>query len=212
MSAGAEGATGILGGTFNPPHRGHLALARTVLDLGLARTVLLIPAAIPPHKTVAGQADARTRLAMAKLLASEDDRIEVDDLELWREGPSYTVDTLRQLRRGNPGRPYRLIIGSDMAKTFATWREYHEVLGLAPPLVAERPDFVFGGAEDFAGLSTEDKRILVAGRFAMRPVDVSSTKVRALLGGGAGDDEVLRYITRPVLDFIRERGLYGPEG
>lgn len=200
--------TGILGGSFNPPHRGHLALARTVLDLGLADSVVLVPAAIPPHKALPSQADADTRLRMAMLLASEDDRIGVDDLELRRDGPSYTVDTLRMLRERNPDVAYRLIIGSDLAKTFASWREYHEVLRLAPPLVAERPDDIFGGAEDFAGLSTEDKGILVDGRFEMRPVDISSTKVRAFLSEGADDELLLHYITRPVLDFIRERGLY----
>lgn len=203
--------TGILGGSFNPPHRGHLALARTVLDLGLADSVVLIPAAIPPHKALPSQADADTRLRMAKLLAAEDDRISVNDLELRRDGPSYTVDTLRQLHALEPEVSYRLIIGSDLAKTFASWREYHEVLRLAPPLVAERPDDVFGGAEDFAGLPTEDRKFLVDGRFDMRPVDVSSTKVRKLLAEGADDGLLLRYITQPVLDFIHERGLYRPD-
>lgn len=200
--------TGILGGSFNPPHRGHLALARTVLDLGLVENVLLIPAAIPPHKATPSQADAKTRLAMARLLASEDDRILVDDIELRRDGPSYTIDTLRQLMKMHPDAEYRLIIGSDLAKTFNTWREYREVLRLAPPLVAERPDDVFTGPEDFASMPTEDRDRILSGRFAMRPVDVSSTKVRALLEKGAEDEELLPFLTRPVIDFIRERTLY----
>lgn len=200
--------TGILGGSFNPPHRGHLALARTVLDLGLARRVILIPASIPPHKATPTQADARTRLAMARLLASEDDRLEVDDLELRRDGPSYTTDTLSALMNSNPGERFRVIIGSDLAKTFHTWRDYKRILAIAPPLVAERPDDIFGKPEDFAGMPTEDIRVILSGRFPMRHVDVSSTKVRALLERGADDGELLRYLTRPVVDFIRERGLY----
>lgn len=199
---------GILGGSFNPPHRGHLALARTVLDLGLTDRVVLIPAAIPPHKATPKQADARTRLAMARLLASEDDRIAVDDLELRRVGPSYTIDTLRELMEANPDDRYRLIIGSDLAKTFHTWREYRKILVIAPPLVAERPDDAFGSPEDFAGMPTEDKRAILAGRFPMRPVDISSTKVRALLAEGAEEEALLPFLTRPVIDFIVERGLY----
>lgn len=200
--------TGILGGSFNPPHRGHLALARTVLDLGLVDSVLLIPAAIPPHKATPRQADARTRLAMARLLAGEDDRILVTDLELHREGPSYTVDTVRELMAADPDTRYRLIIGSDLAKTFNTWKDYRLLLDIAPPLVAERPDDAFTGPGDFAAMPVADRDRILAGRFAMMPVDVSSTKVRDLLARGAGDEELLAYLTRPVVDFIRRRGLY----
>lgn len=209
---------GLLGGSFNPPHRGHLALARTVLNLGLAERVCLVPAAIPPHKAAPSQADAPTRLAMTRLLAGEDDRILVDDLELHRQGKSYTIDTLRELYAAHPGNAYRLIIGSDLAKTFATWRDYGEILRLAPPLVAERPDSPFragdgdggrGGA-DYPGLPPEAVRILEAGRFDMPPEDVSSTLVRELLDGGADDARLLPYLTPSVLAFIREHGLYAP--
>ncbi len=204
---------GILGGSFNPPHRGHLALARTVLDAGLVDRALLIPAATPPHKILSGGADALSRLAMTRLLAEEDGRIDVDDIELGRGGLSYTVDTLRELVRAHPGTAYRLIIGSDLAKTFATWREYGAILRLAPPLVAERPDDPFrGDAEEYAGLSPEDARTLADGRFFMQPVDVSSTKVRRLLAEGAGDAALSPYLTAPVLAYVRERGLYTSVG
>lgn len=199
---------GIFGGSFNPPHRGHLALARTALDSDLVDRVCLIPAATPPHKRISGGVDAPSRLAMAVLLASEDGRLEVDDIELERSGPSYTVDTLRQLIRQHPDVSYRLIIGSDLAKTFGTWREYREILRLAPPLVAERPDDVFRGEGDFAGMPPMDAAILERGRFAMKPVDISSTKVRRLVAAGADDADLLHYVTRPVLEFIRGHGLY----
>ncbi len=201
---------GILGGSFNPPHVGHLALARTVLDLHLVDRVCLIPAAIPPHKATPRQADAPTRLAMAKLLAAEDSRLTVDDLELHRQGASYTIDTLRELLHKHPHHRYRLIIGSDLAKTFATWRDYREILRLAPPLVAERPDTPFHGDDDFANLNSEEAALIRAGRFDMRPVDVSSTKVRALLEAGAADNALLPYLTPRVLAFIREHRLYLP--
>ena len=199
---------GLFGGSFNPPHLGHLALARTVLDLNLADRVCLVPAATPPHKRISGGVDAESRLAMARLMASEDKRLNADDIELERAGPSYTIDTLRQLIAQHPDATYRLIIGSDLAKTFATWREYREILRLAPPLVAERPDDMFRGEGDFAGMPPEDAAVLKNGRFTMDPVDISSTKVRGLVAEGADDAVLLHYITAPVLAFIRERHLY----
>ncbi len=199
---------GILGGSFNPPHRGHLKLAQTVLDLGLTDQVCLIPAAQPPHKAAPSQADAATRLAMTRLLAEEDPRLCVDPIELERAGKSYTIDTLRRLMDDHPGTRYRLIIGSDLAKTFSTWRGYRDILRIAPPLVAERPDDPFHGDGDFAAMAVAEADILRAGRFAMPPVDVSSTLVRKLLAGGADDAALLPYLTPGVLAFIRERGLY----
>lgn len=201
---------GLLGGSFNPPHRGHLALARTVLDLGLVERVKLIPAAVPPHKKTPREADAETRLAMTRLLAEEDERLSVDDLELRRTGPSFSIDTVRQLEAAHPETCYRLIIGSDMAKAFATWREYRELLSLAPPLIAERPDSVFEGGpgDNYPGLTFEEIQVMQKGRFEMIPVDVSSTKIRNLLAEGAGDGEMLRYLTAGVLGYIRRKGLY----
>lgn len=203
---------GILGGSFNPPHVGHLALARAVLDLDLVDRVCLIPAGAPPHKDLPREADAATRLAMARLLAEEDSRLEADGLELERSGRSYSIDTVRALYSRHPHNRYRLIIGSDMAKTFASWREFRVLLRLAPPLTAERPDSVFsdgGGCSDFPGMTREECGAMRAGRFAMTPVEVSSTRVRALLAAGAEDGEMLRFLTASVLRFIREAGLYG---
>lgn len=205
----ASTIAGILGGSFNPPHVGHLALARAVLDQKLADEVCLIPAAVPPHKAVPKQAGPATRLTMARLLAQDDPRLCVDPLELERTGTSYTIYTVRELMAAHPGKQYRLIIGSDLAKTFASWREYKELLRLAPPLVAERPDTPFTGHDDYVGMTPDEVAIMSRGRFAMPPVDVSSTRVRALLAEGADDATLLQYLTAPVLAFIREMGLYG---
>lgn len=212
MTAETPMLIGILGGSFNPPHVGHLALARTVLDLKLADRVCLIPAAVPPHKAVPKQAGPATRLAMARLLAQEDPRLRVDPLELEWTGTSYTIDTVRLLMADHPDRRYRIIIGSDLAKTFATWREYRELLRLAPPLVAERPDALFTGSDaDYAGMTLEEAEVMRSGRFAMPLADVSSTKIRKLLAEGTNDAILLQYLTAPVLAFIRENGLYGTD-
>ena len=199
---------GILGGSFNPPHLGHLALARTALESGLVDRVCLIPAATPPHKVVSGHVDAAKRSAMAHLLAGEDDRLSVDDIELRRSGPSYTIDTLHELRAANPGVSYRIIIGSDLAKTFATWRSYREILEIAPPLVAERPDDVFHGDADYAGMTPDEIQVMKKGRFEMEPVDISSTMIRRLVSEGAPDASLLLFLTGPVLSYVRDNRLY----
>ncbi len=207
---------GIVGGTFNPPHLGHLALARTVLDLGLVDRAMLLPASVPPHKAAPTESTA-DRLAMTILLASEDERIDVDDIELARSGPSFTIDTVRQLTAARPNDSFRLVIGSDMAKSFGSWRSYQDLLRSAPPLSAERPDDVFanppGGPaplHDFPRLTAGEAEIIWRGRFPMKPIDISSTKIRDLVASGADDGVLLSCVTKPVLAYIRDHELYRP--
>ena len=200
---------GILGGSFNPPHRGHLALARTVLELDLVDRVCLIPAAVPPHKAIPDETP-EIRFAMAKLLADESDCIDVDDIELRRTGPSFTIDTLHQLRSRHPERHFRLIIGSDLAKSFATWRSYREIIFLAPPLIAERPDSMLSG-DDFQALREDEADSMARGLFPMVHVDVNSTMVRNLVANGTDDAMLLTLVTPPVLEFVRLHNLYRRE-
>ena len=123
---------GIYGGTFNPPHKGHmLAAAQCRAALGLER-VLVIPAAVPPHKALFdGSPDAATRLRMTELAVQGLDGFEVSDVELRREGPSYTVDTLRELSAQHPGETLSLMMGTDMFLSFADWREPEQIAQLA---------------------------------------------------------------------------------
>jgi nicotinate-nucleotide adenylyltransferase len=168
--------------------------------------VCLIPAAVPPHK-LAPRETPELRLAMTRLLAEEDERLGVDDIELHRDGPSFTVDTLRELHARRPENAFRLIIGSDMAKSFASWRAYREILFLAPPLIAERPDSMFSG-DEFLSLMEDEAELMNRGRFPMLHVDASSTAVRRLVAEGADDRVLLTLLTRPVLDFVRLHRLY----
>ena len=202
---------GVLGGSFNPPHYGHLRLAEAALASGLVDAVLFVPASVPPHKKTPFEASAATRLAMTRLLAHGDPRLSVDGLELEREGPSYTIDTMHELWERNPENDYRLVIGSDMAKIFATWRDWRELLRLAPPLVAERPDAGLDGLPEtlFPDLPEEERSILLAGRFAMQPVAINSTIVRRRIREGAGIGELAGYMPDGVLRYIVKRGLYG---
>lgn len=204
---------GILGGSFNPPHFGHLALARAALATGEVASILFIPAATPPHKVISSGTSPDMRYQMTLLLAKEDVRMAVDPLELERTGPSYTIDTLRELTDQNLHNIYRLIIGSDMALMFSQWKDYREILRLAPPLVAERPDALLkrtqSATEMFQDMDREDAEILFSGLFPMEPVPINSTLVRDRIQAGADEEELLRYLPASVLAYIKKYGLYG---
>jgi nicotinate-nucleotide adenylyltransferase len=131
---------GVLGGTFNPPHLGHLVCAQEAyLHLDLAR-VTLIPARIPPHKPVDEEPGVEHRLEMCRLaIGGHEDQFAVSDVEARREGPSYTVDTLEELHVREPESELFLIVGADVAIGFPTWREPERVLSLASLAVAQRP-------------------------------------------------------------------------
>jgi nicotinate-nucleotide adenylyltransferase len=129
---------GILGGTFNPPHVGHLVCAQEAhAQLGLDRVVLM-PARRPPHKEIAADPGAEARLELCRRAIGDDDRFAVSRLELDRAGRSYTVDTLKALHDSDPQADVTFIVGGDMARTLPTWREPEAVLQLATLAVAER--------------------------------------------------------------------------
>jgi nicotinate-nucleotide adenylyltransferase len=204
---------GILGGSFNPPHYGHLRLAEAAMASGRVEGVLLVPAAAPPHKIAPVEADPSARLAMTRILAAADPRLRVDGLELERPGPSYSVDTVRELYKRGGGDSYRLIIGSDMARIFPSWREYGEILRLAPPLVAERPgEDMESACDTLKSLSQTERDILLSGYFPMDPVSISSTHIRRRLAAGADRAELASLLPETLLDFIQERGIYGWNG
>jgi len=129
---------GILGGTFDPIHEGHLAAARGAMDCADLDRVLFVPSATPPHRGPA-VADAEQRIAMARLAIAGEPRFEVADIEVRRGAISYTVDTLRELQRLHPGDELFLILGWDAAKLLPSWREPEEVRRLASILVVTRP-------------------------------------------------------------------------
>jgi nicotinate-nucleotide adenylyltransferase len=188
---------------FNPPHLGHLALARAAASgLGLS-PVLLMPVRIPPHKPVLWDPGAEHRLQMCRLLAGGDPRLEVCALELERPGPSYTVDTLRAIHASDPEAELTLIVGADMARTLGSWREPREILSLATLAVAERE----GALRDEVGAALAplggEQRV----RFVeMERQDISSSLVRRRLTAGEPIDEL---VGAGVAGYIAEHGLYG---
>ena len=193
---------GILGGTFNPPHLAHLVCAQEAhAQLGLDRVVFM-PASVPPHKAVESDPGAEVRAELCRLAVAKDERLAVSTIELEREGPSYTVDTLRAIHATAPGDELILIIGGDMAQTLPTWREPAEILQLATVAVAER-----GGAqrEDLlarlAPLHPGDRMTF----FDMPRIDVSSSEIRRRVATG----RPIRYLVPDeVARAIGARGLY----
>lgn len=129
---------GILGGTFDPIHVGHLAAAQAAMQCERLDKVLFIPTGQPPHRSGV-IADATDRLEMCRLAVAGDRRFEVSDLEVRRGGLSYTVDTLRELKRLHPDDTLFLVLGWDAAKLFSNWRKPREIRTLASVIVVTRP-------------------------------------------------------------------------
>ena len=129
---------GVLGGTFDPIHVGHLAAAKVAIDCAHLDRVLFVPSAQPPHR-VAATAPAEDRLAMCRLAVEGEPRFEVSDVEVKRGGRSYTVDTLDELQGAHPQDELLLILGWDAARLFRTWREPDRVSALASVVIVTRP-------------------------------------------------------------------------
>lgn len=187
----------IFGGTFDPPHIGHLIAAQEVYDqLGLDR-LLLVPAAVPPHKQDEEVSPGDVRLAMLRAAAGDDPRFEVSELELERDGPSYTVDTLRSLRETYPDAELFLAIGADQLATFGSWKE--------PEAIAELATLVTFGRSG----SSPDTEAWPVRRVAVPEIDVSSTLIRQRVAAG----ESIRYLVPAAVEaLIRTKGLYRDGG
>jgi len=189
---------GIFGGTFDPPHIGHLVAAQDVVEaLGLDELRLVV-AARPPHKepVVAGSADARLRMVRAAI--EGDGRLTASRIELDRPGASYTVDTLRAIRSTAPDLDLRLVVGADQLAAFDSWKEPEEVARLARLTVMDREGQRVS-SRSAGGLDVTYDTV------AVTRIDVSSTLVRRRVAEGRS----VRYLVpHAVRHIIEEEGLY----
>ncbi len=193
---------GILGGTFNPPHVGHLVCAQDALDQLELDRVVLMPVHTPPHKEVLLDPGGEVRLHLCELAVDGEDDVSASRLELDRPGPSWTVDTLRAIHATAPGDELTFIVGGDQAHGLPTWREPEAILDLATLAVAER-----------AGVRREDVRSRLSGLagaervrfFDMPRIDISSSDIR---GRVAARRPIRHLVPRAVATYIGERGLY----
>jgi len=198
---------GILGGTFDPIHIGHISIAQQAREKLDLEKVILIPCNLPPHKSKGAVAPAVHRLAMAKEAIRNMRGLSVSDVELRREGASYTVDTLREMKRdlGEETQLY-LIMGADAIPDLAKWKDPEEILRLAEPVIVTRPGCSVVDMDSCKGvLSDEAVRRLRAGILAIEPVDVSSTEIRRRLAEGHSIDKMVRHC---VKRYIGQHGLY----
>lgn len=194
---------GIYGGTFDPPHIGHISAAAQAIDsLGLSR-LLLIPDRIAPHKVIPeGSPRPEQRLEMLRL-AADHPKMEVCDLELRREGPSYTFETIVQLRKAYPDAKLYLLVGTDMFLSFLSWREPERIWKEATLAVMCRGDKGEKAAiaQQKAVLEAKGAQVVTVGN---RVTAISSTQLRRLLAFGCADG----FLPPAVGGYIRERGLY----
>jgi nicotinate-nucleotide adenylyltransferase len=209
---------GLFGGTFDPIHFGHLRAAFELTELLDLERVLFIPAADPPHR---GRplADAQTRLAMVLAAVEDEESFDVDDRELHRPGPSYTVLTLEELRREHGDTPLVLMLGMDAFLGLPTWHRWRELLDLAHVAVAHRPGAIVPSSGELGRLISRCRArhrseiaAAPAGRIFVHPgtqLDISSTDLRqALL---AGRDP--RYLMpEAVRRMINATGIYARQG
>lgn len=199
---------GIYGGTFNPIHLGHMEAARFASDYLKLDRLYLIPTGIPPHKSLAADAPPpERRLEMVRLAADAlGEHVTACDMELRREGRSYTLDTLREIARERPGSRLYLLMGTDMFLTFHLWRDPAEIAKLCT-LCA------FGRSEKDAESLFSVQREFLRERFQAdvvtlalpRIIDVSSTQLREALAKGEGG----AYLDEAVYGYILREGLYG---
>jgi nicotinate-nucleotide adenylyltransferase len=197
---------GILGGTFNPPHLGHLVAAQEAyreLDLD---QVILIPAGVPPHKPVDDEPGPEHRLELCRRAFGDDERFTVSELELGRDGPSFTVDTLDLLRSQSPSDHLFLILGGDIAAGLPKWHEPERVLELATVAIAQRR----GTAKTAVTAALAQLRGGERARFFQMPrIGISSTMVRRRVRAG----QPIRYfVPDGVMHYIQTHRLYGPPG
>jgi nicotinate-nucleotide adenylyltransferase len=198
----AGSGTGVLGSAFNPPHLGHLALAQEALwQLGLEQ-VLLVPTGEAPHKRIAEDPGRELRLAMTRLAASDDARFTASTVEVERDGPSYTYETLEELAEQTGDSELVFVMGADAAVGLESWRNPERVVELARLAIARRAGIADAEvAAVLRSLGAEDRATMLE----MPQFGVSSSAVRDRAAAG----RPLRYLVpEPVARFIEEKEIY----
>lgn len=194
----------LYGGTFSPPHIGHVLAAEAFFRAVQPDRLLIVPSATPPHKPPVGGASVRDRLAMCRLAFGKIDRVEISDIEIERKGKSYTVDTLRVLARED--RELSILIGTDMLLTLDTWKCPSEIMSLAAIYVARREkdpvllEKLRQKAEQFREKYGAHIEFL-----DVNATVISSTELRARIAAG---EPINEYLTETVEAYITQWDLY----
>ncbi len=184
---------GILGGTFNPIHIGHLILAEEVREKISLDKVIFVPAYLPPHKDNSDIADALARHKMIKLAIKTNRYFAVSDLEIKRNGRSYTIDTIKEFKKNYPKDDLYFITGSDLLKYLDEWKDLSEIIKMVKFIVATRPGYPL------------EKIPAYISTVAIRAVDVSAFEIRQAIK----ESKSFRYLApERVVDYINKNKLY----
>lgn len=188
---------GLLGGTFDPVHNGHVSIAKSFLNSDYLKELWILLTPDPPHKSNRPAADFDIRLDMLEATFCEYDDIEVSDIENRLPRPSYTVQTLSHLSKEYPNKNFYLCMGEDSLASFKQWHKWREILSYCNLLVAERPN------TDHENM---DEKIEGSVFFVSHdPVDISSTEIRKLVSEGK---DISRFVPDAVEEIIRKKKLY----
>lgn len=182
---------GILGGAFNPPHNGHLIIAGDILDALKLDKVFFIPTNTSPHKETDG-VSGQARLEMTKLVTSGNEAFQVLDLEIERNGTSFTIDTIRELAKRYPEDEFCLIIGSDLANGFSSWKNYEDIEKEVKVVVANRKEYP---------LDKKSSYLVVD----IRQIKLSSSQIRELV---KNKSSIKGLVKEEVANYIQEHNLY----
>lgn len=206
MTNGTGANIGILGGTFNPVHMGHLIAAQSAAENYDLSKVLFVPCATPPHKGRSSLASTEHRLAMLEAAIEGNLRFEICDLEVRRDGPSYTIDTIRQLRRQYPRCSLHFIIGADTLTELHMWKDIHELLTLCRFVTLARPGSPLEQINPGdLGLDPPWPERLLKDVCRGQAISISSSDLRHRLAEGMA----VRYLVPPEVEmYIVEHGLY----
>ncbi|MCX7818957.1 MAG: nicotinate-nucleotide adenylyltransferase [Kiritimatiellae bacterium] len=197
---------GLFGGSFNPVHLGHLIIARDVLEVHGLDRMLWIPCRVPPHKATADLATPEHRAAMVELAIAGEPRFELCRLELERDGPSYTVDTVRTLRGRLPRDELFFLVGADTVPEMASWRDIGELMRLCEFIAVARPGGPCRPAPASLGLPREPAERMLARWTEAHWIGISSSEIRRRLAAGLS----VRYLVPdPVERYLRDHRLYG---
>lgn len=193
---------GVLGGTFDPIHLGHLAVAEAAIDCADLDQVVFVPTGAPPHRPPAVASGAQ-RFEMCRLATAGDSRFTVSDIELNRAGPSYTLDTLLALRGSNPHAEMFLVLGWDAASQLRSWYRPDDVLALAPVVVVTRPGRAAPTVQDVKTAGLDPARVILCPR---QTPSVSGSELRRELSAGR---TVTGRVPEAVERYIATHRIYG---
>jgi nicotinate-nucleotide adenylyltransferase len=193
---------GVLGGTFDPMHLGHLAAADAAMECADLDQVVFVPTGTPPHRPPA-VASGEQRLEMCRLATAGDPRFTVSDIELRRTGPSYTLDTLLALRGANPHAEMFLVLGWDAAAQLRSWHRPDDVLGLAPVVIITRPGRAAPSMDDVKTVGLDPARVILCAR---ETPSVSGSELRRDLAAGR---PVSGRVPGAVEHYIATHRIYG---